>query len=313
MRWQGPLMSLVRPHVFRLLCIAAALATVAGTGRFAPAQDDHERDDDAEPGPAAVARAVERVWQPRARLEYGQQYSQRRALLELTLDRELAIRLENLESCCQLTQAQARKLTLAAHFDMKRFMDRWDPVARKLFASELDPQEERRLVVEWKDLQIELHKGVLGEDSVFGKTLRRTLDPYQAERLKRGPTAVGRPSYETVVRRAVDALRRNLELSAQQAADLRRLIMKETRSPKQFGNASDEALVVFQISRLPEQTVKTLLDGEQWRLLSHWMAAYKQGSAGEDALKRHGFIFDDTPVPRPVAPDPATGPKRPEV
>jgi hypothetical protein len=265
----------------------------------ARAVDDHESEEIAEPAVLAPARAAELHARHQAGLE--EQFAQQRAMLKVSLDRALWSRLADIGRRCQLTPAQAKKLTLAGRVTIKEFMDRWDSVARRLLSSQRELEDPRRVRLEWGNLQLEIANGVLGEDSVFSKTLTRTLEPEQARRLK-SPAVERRPNYENVVARAVDSLRRNLALSAQQAEDLRRLIMRETRPPRQFGRATDVALVVFQLSRLPEQTVKTLLDEAQWRQLSHRMEAYKKGSAAADTLKQKGFIFDDTPVTRPVAP-----------
>jgi hypothetical protein len=307
-------MSPIGPHVLRSFCIAIALAAAAGTGRCACAQDDHEPEEDAAaaaaPGvpalagvaPLAAARIAEIDAQQQALLERRdyERFEQLRDLRKATLDRVLSRRLDAITRSCQLTDAQIKKLKAAGHVDIKRFIDRWEPVARRLASSQRRISERETLMFQWRTLQIEQQRVVVGEDSLFSKTLRRTLEPEQAVRWEQALAAETRPSYATTVSRAVGTLRRNLRLSTPQAENLERLLLKETRPPRRFGNASDMALVMFQLSRLPEETIKPIFDEDQWLRMSHWMEVYKEGAGGEAVLKRHGFIFEDTPARGPA-------------
>ncbi len=155
--------------------------------------------------------------------------------------------------------------------------------------------------------------GFLGDPSFFGKTLTRTLNPEQAARYEQSLAESRRLQYEGIVWRAVRSLRANLVLSDRQETELAELLLKETRPPKKFGRRSDFALVLFQISRLPDSAVRPIFDEGQWKTLCHWESAYARGSRALEVLRRNGFIFDDQPeVARPVEAEPGKEPKNSE-
>jgi hypothetical protein len=190
-----------------LVCIAAALAAVAGIGRLARAQDDHELDGDAEAAAAAVTRAAELEAQRQALEEKQDEqcYHRLRDELREMLDARLSSRLDELKNACRLTDAQVKKLTIAGHVDINRFMDRSDPLTRR-FASLwsfvltircANVAGFKDTVSEWRNLEREIRNAVIAPDSFFGKTLRRTLDPEQARRLTKDPAVERRPNSET--------------------------------------------------------------------------------------------------------------------
>jgi hypothetical protein len=236
--------------------------------------------------------------------------AERRDRWTANIDNLLLRRLDELRGSCQLTEAQVKTLTIAGKSDVKRFLDRFDQIARKIGASRTSQNDLRILLVEINDLENKVNGAFLGEDWLFSKTLARTLDREQAASYEQALAEKRRLQYEQAVSRAFRLMKRNLDLSDQQVQQLVQLLLRDTRPPKKFGRASDIALVLFQVSRLPKQTIKPMFDDAQWQRLSHWTAAYKDGAGGEQVLMRNGFIFDDKPeVGRPVPAEPGKKPK----
>jgi hypothetical protein len=121
--------------------------------------------------------------------------------------------------------------------------------------------------------------GLFGEDSLFFKTLVKNDLRYTLS-----------------VARAVEALQGNIGLKDHQRTELLELIIRETRPPRTYGNASELAFVLFQASRISVDKLRRILNESQWREMSRWMTTYEQGAGSEAVLRRNGFVFDDEPI-----------------
>jgi hypothetical protein len=120
--------------------------------------------------------------------------------------------------------------------------------------------------------------------------------------------------YPISVAAAVGSLQKNLGLDERQRAKLVDLLVRETRPPRSFGDASDIAVLLFQASRIPTEKIKPIFDEAQWRTMTRWMAAYKIGAGGEAVLKRHGFVSDDVSAGQRFKPsEPPSDKERPKV
>jgi hypothetical protein len=80
-----------------------------------------------------------------------------------------------------------------------------------------------------------------------------------------------------------------LRLTTEQHRQLEQLLIKETRPPRRFGEY-DYYGVLFQVSRLPEQSVRPILDDFQWGKLSLQLA---EAIRLEQTLKEGGFVPED--------------------
>jgi hypothetical protein len=68
-------------------------------------------------------------------------------------------------------------------------------------------------------------------------------------------------------------------------------MLEKTRPPKSFGQL-DRFIVLVQMSRLPEDTVKSVFDPGQWREVQRRLI---QAKMMMPALKQNGVVFDDEP------------------
>ena len=212
------------------------------------------------------------------------------------LELRLVRRLRELELECHLTPGQVTKLQLAGHGDIKRFMDRFDHIARTMEDPRSSINDLRAAMLEMDDLERSAGQRLFGEDSLFGKTLAGTLDQDQAAAREKSMLERNKLRYRATVTTAVRTLQRNLGMNEEQRAALAELLLKETRPPRKFGDAPDVALVLEQASRIPEEKIKPIFDEEQWRIVRRWMAVYIRGASGQQTLKRNGFVFDDEPA-----------------
>jgi hypothetical protein len=298
-------MSLTLPRTSRWLSFAALLAVAGGQAR-AYGQVDEQVEDT--PAHAQAARVVanevllfERTQRDAIRLHYRSMFDQwlktqcggepdPGILLQKVLDEQLG----EIGQVLRLSDAQIKKLELAGKGDIKRFVDRFREVDQKLNEETTDSNELRfalNAVMKYSPDRASLD--VFGAGSLFAKTLTSTLTPEQAARREHAQLERNRLRYRRAVGNAVATMQRNLHLSSDQTERLEHLIRAETRAPRCFGAASDRALINRQLSRLPEEKVRTIFDDAQWQTVLRWMAPYRKGMRTQNTLEQHGFVFDE--------------------
>ena len=222
------------------------------------------------------------------------------------LERLLGRRITELKGQCALTDAQVKKLELAGNGDIKRFVDRLEALARKLEDTATGLDGLRTAFADCEALRNSLNNGLFGDGSLLAKTLRKTLSPEQAASRDRSIAQERLQRYERLVRSAVKTLQGNLALRDEQGERLVRQLLTHSRPPKQYGRVFEFAFVVFQLSRLPEDTIKPIFQDRQWRELQGWFAPYR-GPTGAHILEQDGFSFDveaSLPPPRWSPPPP---------
>jgi hypothetical protein len=186
---------------------------------------------------------------------------------KIRLEANLALRIDDIDRACAVTDLQKKKLKLAGMGDIKRYYDRVEDLKRKYTAGAGSPQINNNIWQEMQPLQLELNGGLLGDASIFVKTIKSTLAPEQAKRydeLMHGRTDERR---RATIEWFVVHIDKALGLSDVQRGRLAELLASETPPPERFGQA-DFWYLMYQMTRLPEAKVKAILDEPQWRLLS---------------------------------------------
>jgi hypothetical protein len=292
------------------LLFSAATILVADAGATVLGQEQEDRDIalPAENQALRVGRDLNEVarrqWLSAIRIEVEQwsreNFGSQRASSD-ALERALAERIHELNATCGLTPLQTRKLRVAGAGDIKRFMDRVEPILQISGDPKSSVDELRDAANDLSALRTSVQSKIFGESSLFSKTLANTLDADQKAQLERAQARECARRYELAIERAIDRLRANLWLSKEQCARLSTLLATESRPPRVFGSAPDVALVLFQASRLPESKIRPIFDESQWRTFQHWTSAYAAPSRGETALERNGFVFEPAPTSKPPA------------
>jgi hypothetical protein len=116
-----------------------------------------------------------------------------------------------------------------------------------------------------------------------------------------------RRRYGRAIAIAARSLERNLELSPGQRDRVTRLVLSKTRAPDKLGAGSELTLLLYQMSRLPEDSIRPIFDDDQWQSLRGFMAAYEAGSLGGELLARNGYVFEQEPIATRPAPAPNAG------
>jgi hypothetical protein len=207
------------------------------------------------------------------------------------LDTVLALHVDELNRSCGLSPAQVKKLQLAGHGDIKRFFDRVGEAKRKFLESKNNPPN-NNLWIAINPLQTALNVGLFGDDSIFAKTIKTTLNTDQAARYAEIQHQRNLERYRITVDWWVVQVDKALGLSDDQRRELADLLVKEGRPPRRFGRG-DYWYVMLQAARLPQGKLKSILDDVQWRLISNQV---NQARGMEAWLKQNGTIPDQSPA-----------------
>ncbi len=165
----------------RLLVVVCLLST-APAERVARAQEEEA---EAQIHPQAVAAEVQIV--QNVNTDQVDQWVFGRfggaAGTRTKLDSALALKIDELERLCGLTESQKKKLLLAGRGDIKRFFDRVEELKRKFVANQNGMNQNI-----WQDLQPlqgELNTGLFDEESLYAKMIKRILSSDQAVHYER--------------------------------------------------------------------------------------------------------------------------------
>ena len=199
-------------------------------------------------------------------------------------------RLNALQFTCHLTGAQRKKLQLAGRGDIKRLMDRLDPIVKNTVDANAGDVE---LTAEMRDLPTAVDR-LFDAGSLFSKTLVTTLSQEQVAENERALRDENSAWYRNAVANTVRMLARLADLSDAQREQLSKLILSETTPPLKIGLEDyDYAVVMFQASRLPELKLQEILDEGQRKTLECQIASWADS---ESILKKQGFVFDNGPI-----------------
>ena len=211
------------------------------------------------------------------------------------LEADLALRIDDLDRACAITPVQQKKLKLAGMGDIKRYFDRVDQLKQRFAGESASARGNvNNIWQEMQPLQIELNAGLFGTNSFFVKTLKSTLDADQAKRYEELLQERAAERGSATIEWFVVHIDKALGLSELQRRRLVELLAKETPPPQRFGQA-DFWYLMYQLTRVPEDRIRAILDEPQWRLLNRQFA---QARGMEPWLKSNGLIAPGT---QPVA------------
>ncbi|MBM4075827.1 MAG: hypothetical protein FJ267_09310, partial [Planctomycetes bacterium] len=188
------------------------------------------------------------------------------------LSSQLKIQFDELDRVCNLKESQRQKLRLAAMGDERKFFGEVDAIRKKY--QKLKNQDENEMQQHWQQLwqeiqplQQKVQAGLLGPNSLFQKTLRRTLDEDQLAKYEANDRARRQFRYAASIDVAMIRFERKVPLKNNQREALRKLLLEKTVPPRVFGH-QDYNFVMFQLSRLPKDTIRPLFDEQQWKAFS---------------------------------------------
>jgi hypothetical protein len=214
--------------------------------------------------------------------------------------RVLALKIAYVDRTCGISRAQRETLELAGKGDIKRHFDRIEE-HQNIINRPLEQAEYIKVVQELQVLNRAQSAELFGGESIFAKALRTTLTEDQAAHYRIVQLEKDQGRYQTRVEQYVVGLDNALGLTADQRRRLLHLLLQETHPPRAFG-PYDLVFIQYQMSRLPEASLKPIFDDAQWRSLRQKIAS---GQAVEAMLRGSGYLPDGAPVgfvAQPIAP-----------
>jgi hypothetical protein len=219
---------------------------------------------------------------------YGNQ-SRGRGWLEASLKHKV----DEMGKLCELSALQKQKLTLAGEGDIQRFESQVEDLKATCQLGALRPEKYSELYQKTRPLHATLQRGLFGHSSLFHKTLVTALRPEQLARCEQLEQERRVYRYRARVELCVAQLDAVLGLRDDQRRRLVELILDKTRPPKNFGQ-SDGFVVLVQMSRLPEEELKSVLDPRQWPEMRRRLLNARRMLP---MLKQNGVILDDDERP----------------
>src|SRR5262245_30789021 len=139
----------------------------------------HADHDDDEPAVAAGERQFN-ISQPIFdELVFGDSSGSAATAARKRMETAIESEIQFIERRCHLTNAQSKKLRLAGRGDIGTFFSRAEDLRKKVVGRSLDQQQYSELSLELSLLQMASQNNLLGDTSLFRKTLRRTLSDEQ--------------------------------------------------------------------------------------------------------------------------------------
>lgn len=275
--------------------LLAMLVCAATLHAQAVAEEDDADDENPQVQPFEIAETDFEYWV----------FSDGRSAQEVRAQQEKLLRLqvEDVGRADTLTDSQRGKLELAGRADIRRYFEDVEVVRKKFLVLRKDREKVNQVFEDLRPLQLRLAAGLFGNESLFRKTLRRTL-PAEAlaryEQLERERRAL---RYRAKVEWLVAMLDNGLAMTDKQRQGITRLLLVETRPPIRSGDM-DHYVILSQMSLLPEEMLRPWFNDSQWKAIQVQFTEVKNL---EKYLNQQGFLtLDDqyTP-PEDVSPDPA--------
>ena len=203
------------------------------------------------------------------------------------LDQMLVLRMDDIDQTCQLTEAQRKKLLLAGRGDVLQFFEQVEVVRKKFLLVRKDQQKFNQIWQEISPLQVRFQAGLFDDGSLYHKTLRNMLKGEQLSKFSQVDGERRKFQYRAKVELIVAMLENALPLRDEQRQKLITLVVDETKPPRSFGQQQDYYIVMWNVSKIPEKTLKPLFSDAEWKILNQ---QFNQVRGLEQWLKQSGAL-----------------------
>lgn len=257
--------------LFRWLVMGVLLWTVV-LGRVSHAQDE-DQDETAKPRPVAVRIANRSLNLDRWFFSPYTTEDQFRANLDSILEE----RVRELHREYGLTQAQEKKLRLAARVEVGRLFAAVDEMRSRFDPVKGDPDKILSLILDMTPERDSLFADPFGERSFFEKVLARTLVGNQAAKYEKALQERALAPFLVWVDLLILNDDEGLGLRTDQRQRLAELLRDHADTARESDRPTYEELVV-RVSRLPGKQLRPIFDETQWRRLQQHVNRVKAGA-----------------------------------
>jgi hypothetical protein len=195
------------------------------------------------------------------------------------------LRIDAINRVCTLSDAQKKKLRLAASGDIKKFRDQYEQLKQKYQNTQQDPNNLNNIFVAIQPLQLQWRAGILGDQSLFQKVIASTLEPQQLADYGQQEAERNQARYQAKIELAIAMLDNSLAFTDNQRQQFEKLL-EQSPPPKKFGQY-DFYYVMFQASKLPGEKLQTIFDTRQMKFLQQ---VFQRVKGYELMLKQQGAL-----------------------
>ncbi len=246
------------------------------------------QDDDDPPEEALLGQPQAQNWMPENQFDqWVFQNFPTAAGARKKLEQMLTLQMDDVDRACQLSEPQKKKLLLAGRGDILRFFESVEVVRKKFLLVRKDQQKFNEIWQDISPLQVKFQAGLFSEDSFYHKTLRNMLKGEQLSKYSEIDNERRKFQYRAKIELVVAMLENALPLRDEQRQKVIELIVEETKPPRSFGQQQDYYIVMWNISKIPEKTLKPLLSDAEWKVLNQQFA---QVRGLEQWLKQSGAL-----------------------
>ncbi len=201
-------------------------------------------------------------------------------------DNLLELKVDELDRVCRLTAEQKKKLLLMGQGDIKRFFDRYEAYKERVSQLQNVNQDLSAVYTDSTPLAAALQTGLFQTGSLFCKALPNTISHNQLA------------AYEATVRERLKSRHgANILLivtTLEEAVPLpdaqrKKVIafLNESVKPAHITGPYDFYYLMWQLSEIPDEKLKTLFDATQWRAVAIFVNQYK---GMEPTLRQFGYL-----------------------
>lgn len=249
-------------------------------GRLALAQDDWDAGKEPINPPAAVQFQL-------PDFDHWVFRGKKRAQIKQMFMARAAVQIDSFALNYDLSDAQRKKLELAARGDVRRFLRKADEIRKTYELAKHDQRKLNEIMHAIQPIQKEIQAGtIFNDDSLLRKTLKNTLTGEQSDKYEQQQVQRRRFTYEAKIEYALVALESGVPLREQQCKQFVKLLLEETEPPKSFGR-QPQYEVFFMASTIDEEKLKPIFDDAQWQAIKRLLI---QAHAMDSNLKRNGFF-----------------------
>lgn len=191
--------------------------------------------------------------------------------------------IRTVDQTVSLTEAQKKKLQLAARGDIAQHVSRAAELRPKLTSRPLDQAEYTELMRQTYPLRMAQQYGLFGDNSLFRKTLRRTLTDEQNVRLK----TLERERQAAIIEAALQNMERvanGLKLSGETRRKFAEVLLEHGDVPQTVGPYGQH--IVLLEANLLRDHLKPLLSAAEWEKFESQVVLAKRF---EPTLELYGF------------------------
>ena len=219
------------------------------------------------------------------------------------LQTQLDLQIAEIARICQLTEAQSQKLKLAGGGDIKRFFDRYTKLREQFLKVRFDQDLVNDFWAELQPLQMEIQSGLFHDESMLLRVVPKTLD--DAQRAIYEEETLARRTFRMLAKLELllVAADDSLGLMIDQRERLTELCKRHVRPLRRFSQY-DSDVILYELSRIPDDEVRKILDADQMKA---WQQATAQGRRKEQFLRQNKLLPEDEPaqvIPLPEATSP---------